>query len=80
MGLDKRWCVVFNGFIMTLLAHLGLGIFRVVARGLSVLGLASPWKGRVSPLTAERKRFEEEVRDQFLKLKAKGLGIRVFTL
>lgn len=37
-------------------------------------------KGRVSPLRAERRRFEEEMRGQFLKLKEKGLGIRVFTL
>lgn len=37
-------------------------------------------KGRVSPLKAERRRFEEEMRGQFLKLKEKGLGIRVFTL
>lgn len=35
---------------------------------------------RVSPLVSERKRFEEEVRQQFLKLKEKGLGIHVFTL
>ncbi len=35
---------------------------------------------RVSPLVSERKRFEGEVREQFLKLREKGLGIHVFTL
>ncbi|MBI3343145.1 hypothetical protein HY032_03235 [Candidatus Gottesmanbacteria bacterium] len=54
---------------------------------LALLGLGAVLKGsrhshksRVSPLTAERRRFEEEMRGQFLKLKEKGLGIRVFTL
>ena len=37
-------------------------------------------KGRKSPFTVERERFERDVRDQFLKLKEKGLGIHVFTL
>lgn len=37
-------------------------------------------KKRVSPVTQERERFEREVKDQFLKLKEKGLSIPVFTL
>lgn len=45
---------------------------------LALLGLSK--KARIVPLKAERKRFEEEMRGQFLKLKEKGLGIRVFTL
>jgi hypothetical protein len=35
---------------------------------------------RQSPITAERKRFEAEVKEQFQKLKDKGLSIPVFTL
>lgn len=46
---------------------------------LAFLGLGKGAK-RVSPLAVERRRFEEEVRGQFIKLKEKGLGIRVFTL
>ena len=73
MGLDKKRRGVFNGGQMKklLLALLGLG---------AASGLETSRKSRVSPLTMERKRFEGEVRDQFLKLKEKGLGIRVFTL
>lgn len=84
---------------------MGLGVSRVITRGMSVLGMAAPHKGlpallrlpamlmsialrvgkamqagRVSPHRLERERFEGEVRNQFLKLKEKGLGIRVFTL
>lgn len=55
-----------------LLALLGLGAV--------LQGSRPTYKSRVSPLTMERKRFEEEMRGQFLKLKEKGLGIRVFTL
>ena len=54
-----------------LLALLGLG---------AVLGITTPRKGRVSPHRLERERFEGDARNQFLKLKEKGLGIRVFTL
>ena len=66
MGLDKKREAVFNGSQMKklLLALLGLG----------------KKKDRPAPLIAERRRFEEEMRGQFLKLKEKGLGIRVFTL
>lgn len=46
----------------------------------AVLGVRESKKTRISPLVVERERFEREVRDQFVKLKEKGLGIRVFTL
>lgn len=37
-------------------------------------------KGGMSPLAQERGHFELEMREQFLKLREKGLGIKVFTL
>lgn len=46
---------------------------------LAFLGLGKVAK-RVSPHRLERERFEGDARNQFLKLKEKGLGIRVFTL
>jgi hypothetical protein len=53
--------------------------------------LEAAWKGfatllgrgktkRLSPLAQERKRFEAEALEQFVKLKEKGLSIPVFTL
>lgn len=63
-----------------LLAQLGLGVSRALARAAEVLGWRPAHKSRVSPIALERRRFEEEVRGQFLKLKEKGLGISVFTL
>lgn len=80
MGLDRgvRKGVYYP--YMTLLAQMGLGMSRGIAWGMSVLGISAPRKGRVSPHRLERERFEGEVRNQFLKLKEKGLGIRVFTL
>ncbi len=82
MGLDKREWEVLNGYQMKtlLLAQLGLGVSRVFTRGAGVLGWRPTHKSRVSPIALERRRFEEEVRGQFLKLKEKGLGISVFTL
>jgi len=35
---------------------------------------------RISPMTAERLRFEDEAKAQFQALKRKGLSIPVFTL
>lgn len=72
MGLDKGIRNVFEWDvgIKQLLAQLGLG-------------QSSPLRGkrqRTSPLTEERMRFEKEVREQFVKLKEKGLSIPVFTL
>lgn len=80
MGLDRGVGQGVYYPYMTLLAQMGLGVSRVITRGMSVLGMAAPHKGRVSPHRLERERFEGEVRNQFLKLKEKGLGIRVFTL
>ncbi len=62
---------------MTLLATLGLGAWGKKPAG---TGVSAGRGRRVSPVVVERKRFEEEMRGQFLKLKEKGLGIRVFTL
>jgi len=53
------------------LASGGLGWLRVIFSGK---------KRRVSPLVEERERFEQEVKEQFLKLKEKGLSIPIFTL
>jgi hypothetical protein len=55
-------------------------MYRAIASGMSMLGVGSLRKGHVSPHRLERERFEGEVRSQFLKLREKGLGIRVFTL
>ena len=35
---------------------------------------------RKSPVARDREKFEEEVKEQFQKLKDKGLSIPVFTL
>lgn len=57
--------------IKSLLSHIGLGAKNLLGGGK---------KGRVSPLVREREGFELEMRDQFLKLKEKGLSIHIFTL
>jgi hypothetical protein len=67
MGLDKRLRKVFEWDV---------GIKQLLAQ----LGLGKREKTRVSPLTEERVRFEKDVREQFVKLKEKGLSIPVFTL
>lgn len=74
MGLDRSKKKVFNEFMEKtgLLARLGLGaVIRWLNKGK---------RSRVSPLTQERVRFEEDVREQFKKLKEKGISIPVFTL
>ena len=73
MGLDNVLTECLNMFvnIKLLLAQLGLGAKRV-------LGFQD--RSRMSPLTRDRKTFEEEVRGQFLKLNEKGLSISIFTL
>ena len=48
--------------------------------GLGTKRLFGVKEARVSPLTRDRQKFEEEVRGQFLKLKEKGLSIPIFTL
>jgi hypothetical protein len=54
-----------------LLAQMGLGLARII-------GIAP--KKRVSPLVEERESFERDMKEQFLKLKEKGLSIPIFTL
>lgn len=57
-----------------------LGQFaRSGLKGLAQL-LKTEKAGQLSAKTRERMRFEEEVREQFVKLKEKGLSISVFTL
>jgi hypothetical protein len=52
---------------------------RAFGRGLaSFLGRRK--QERQSPLATERIRFEKEVREQFVKLKEKGISIPIFTL
>ena len=43
------------------------------------LGLGKKME-RKSPIARERERFEAEVKEQFQKLKEKGLSIPIFTL
>lgn len=71
MGLDKRFSAWFNDNVKVkaLLQALGLGLLW-----------GRDKVSRTSPLVRERERFEEEVREQFKKLKEKGLSIPVFTL
>ena len=55
----------------------------MIKRILATLGLGFPRRSRgerKSPVVTERERFEAEAKDQFLKLKEKGLSIPVFTL
>ena len=71
MGLDKDFEKVLNRdmTIQRLLAKLGLDKWFLLEE-----------KGRVSPMTRERQRFEADVKEQFQELKKKGLSIPVFTL
>ena len=71
MGLDKGFSAWLNEevSIKSLLQALGFP-GRAGVKG----------DKRVSPLVAERQQFEEGVREQFKKLKEKGLSIPVFTL
>ena len=66
IGLDKNWAACLNKSMK----------FKLM---LSKLGFGSK-SVRKSPITMERERFEAEVKDQFKKLKDKGLSIPVFTL
>ena len=70
MGLDKKLLTGLNDHVNvnTMLHALGLG------------KLTRDKGSRVSPIVRERERFEEEVREQFKKLKEKGISIPVFTL
>ena len=66
MGLDRKLLTCLNSVMKMkmFLQRLGLG------------GRTE----RKSPITRERERFEAEVKEQFQKLKDKGLSIPVFTL
>ena len=81
MGLDRMFSKCLNEYMVYQpQAHKGSeGFFEAFSRGLaSLLG-----RGRVvrqSPIATERMRFEKEVREQFVKLKEKGISISVFTL
>ena len=72
-GKPEEWVGTKDGKvdIKRLQAQLGLGRTSLFERGKKI---------RVSPLTEERMRFEKDVREQFVKLKEKGLSIPVFTL
>lgn len=77
MGLDKKMKTVFNRPMA--IASIGLGLSRWYTGIISLL-FGGGKKSRVSPLSRERERFEEEAKSQFQKLKDKGLSIPVFTL
>ncbi len=81
MGLDKDFFTCFNEYVTRLPQdHLGSGGFLGAFRqGLASL-LGRGKKERLSPLAQERMRFEEEVHEQFVKLKEKGISIPIFTL
>lgn len=80
MGLDIKQAGWLNKnmFIKQLLLQLGFSAEGGV-KGY-VTSLLNGKKHRVSPLVEERESFEREVKDQFLKLKEKGLSIPIFTL
>ena len=65
--------------IKLLLARLGVAkTVRFGQKG--TIPLFGGKKARVSPLTSERKQFEDDSRAQLLELKKKGLSIPIFTL
>ena len=70
MGLDRNFSKWLNGYMKarTILRRLGLGMF--VGREAE----------RKSPVARDRERFEADVKEQFQKLKEKGISIPVFTL
>ena len=75
MTIGKERC--FNGDMAT--ASIGLGLSRAIS-GIFSLLFGGGKTSRVSPLARERERFEEEAKNQFRKLKEKGISIPVFTL
>lgn len=56
---------------------MGLGGGNSIA---GLRGTVGAEKSRLSPMAAERMRFEKDVKEQFIQLKKKGLSIPVFTL
>ena len=81
MGLDRAFVTCLNICMNGLpSSQLGLrGLMGLLKQGFASL-LGRGKMKRVSPLAAERMRFEREVHEQFVKLKEKGLSIPVFTL
>lgn len=67
MGLDKETFGCLNEYmnVKSLIQKLGFSKQKVV---------------RKNPVAQEREQFEEDVKEQFKKLKDKGLSIPVFTL
>lgn len=70
MGLDKDFWTCLNGIMNV----------RILLQRLGLSGLLGVKEQRKSPLARERERFEAEVKEQFQKLKEKGLSIPIFTL
>ncbi len=64
--------------LLNILPPMGLGTVSKLLR--KVLEILWGKKERISPLTRERQDFEKEAKNQFLKLKEKGLSIPIFTL
>jgi len=65
MGLDRGYSEWLNkNMFKSFMKRLGLGMKQM----------------RKSPVAKDRERFEADVREQFQKLKDKGLSIPVFTL
>lgn len=81
MGLDKELygCLNKTVNVKLLLASMGFpaqgGVKGYIA---SLFGRGK--QTRQTPQTQERERFEKEVKQEFLKLKEKGLSIPIFTL
>ncbi len=75
--LTRGYERVFNGHMA--IASISLGLHRFMT-GINSLLFGGGKKSRVSPLSRERERFEEEAKSQFQKLKDKGLSIPVFTM
>lgn len=82
MGLDKEYATCLNIDMYRLpSSQLGLGgLIRSFNQGFASLLGRGRTNTRVSPQATERMRFERDVREQFVKLKEKGLSIPVFTL
>jgi len=63
---------VYDGDVLgKMFNRMGLGLASILGKGS---------KQRESPVTRERERFEKDVKEQFLKLKEKGISIPIFTL
>lgn len=80
MGLDKGKKGCKTGDVKKKLSLAEMGYLAVGGVRGYINSLFGRNKQRVSPLVRERESFERGVKDQFLKLKEKGLGISIFTL